>query len=518
MVDEEYEPTPEELAAVRDESKHEVPPKALVRKPADLHSRVEHMPDIHRMLPASPDAEQGVLASMLLAPLEVCSICSETRVRGDFFHVPAHGIIFRRIMELWDTGKPIDFITLTEFLRETGELDRVGGAAFVTGLFTFLPTAANAAYYLEAVTEKWLAREAIRVGTKFASQMYEPATPISETLDQMEQAVLDIRGSMSASKVQTIGEYVMGAVADIQNSYERKGSIDGIATGFKLLDKRTGGMHAPDVWVIAARPSMGKTAFAMNIAEFVAVDLKIPVGVFSLEMSGKQLAQRLLCSRARVNLAAVRDGYLSDRDFPAITAAATTLSGSALHIDDTAGLSIQELRGRARRMKMRHKVGLIVIDYLQLLKSCTRRAQDNRQLEVSEVSGGIKALAKELDIPIIVLAQIDRGVEKQQRKPRLSDLRESGSIEQDADLVAFLTREDMLDVPEEDKAAAEGVATLTIEKQRTGPRGDVPLTFLKEITRFESRAEEHPEEEPAPQQELAIEEERPRTWHEHYES
>ena len=285
----------------------------------------------------------------------------------------------------------------------------------------------------------------------------------------------------------------MEAIASIQDLYERRGGITGIPSGFADFDKMTDGLHRQEMVVIAARPSMGKTAFAMNIAEYIAVDLKMPVAVFSLEMGSQQLVQRLLCSRAKVNLGRVRDGFLSERDFPALTAAASKLAESKIFIDDTAGLSILELRAKARRLKSQHDIQAIFIDYLQLLRSTSRRAQDNRQLEIAEISSGLKALAKELNIPIIVLAQLNRNPEQRsgdsKGRPRLSDLRESGSIEQDADLVGLLVREEYYAENDDEREESKGKATLIIAKQRNGPVGDVPLTFLKEFTRFETRAE-----------------------------
>ncbi|MEA3186311.1 MAG: replicative helicase, partial [Chthoniobacter sp.] len=287
-------------------------------------------------------------------------------------------------------------------------------------------------------------------------------------------------------------DQVMEAIESIEKLYERRGAITGLSTGFAELDKMTDGLHGAEMVVIAARPSMGKTALAMNIAEHVAMNDKKPVAIFSLEMSTSQLVQRLLCSRARVDLGKVRGGLLNERDFPNLTHAASKLADSQIFIDDTAGLSILELRAKARRFKSQHDIALIVIDYLQLLRSTSRRAQDNRQLEIAEISGGIKALAKELAIPILVLAQLNRNPENRtgdsKGRPRLSDLRESGSIEQDADVVGLLVREEYYADTDEEKEEARGKATLILAKQRNGPTGDVPLTFLKEYTRFEDRA------------------------------
>jgi replicative DNA helicase len=286
-------------------------------------------------------------------------------------------------------------------------------------------------------------------------------------------------------------DLVMDAIEQIEKLYENRGSVTGLATGFVELDRMTSGLHPAEMIVIAARPSMGKTAFAMNIAEYVSMELAKPVVVFSLEMSSQQLVQRILCSRARVDLQKVRDGFLGDRDFPSLTAAASQVAASKMFIDDTPGLTITELRAKARRMKSQHDIQLIVIDYLQLLRSMSRRAQDNRQLEISEISAGIKALAKELELPIIVIAQLNRQPDtraKEGGRPRLSDLRESGSIEQDADLVGLLVRAEYYAEDEEEKKESEGKAQLIIAKQRNGPTGDVRLTFLKQYTRFESRS------------------------------
>jgi replicative DNA helicase len=286
----------------------------------------------------------------------------------------------------------------------------------------------------------------------------------------------------------------MQAIEQIEKVYENRGSVTGLPTGFTEFDQMTSGLHQAEMIVIAARPSMGKTALAMNIAEHVALVEGKPVAVFSLEMSSQQLVQRLLCSRAKVNLQRVRNGFLSERDFPSLTAAASRLAAAKLFIDDSPGLSIAELRAKARRLVASHQVQLLVIDYLQLLRSTSRRAQDNRQIEISEISGGIKSLAKELNIPIIVIAQLNRQPDaraKEGGRPRLSDLRESGSIEQDADVVGLLVRPEYYETDEEAKQEKAGEAELIIAKQRNGPTGDVPLTFLKEYTRFENRAREH---------------------------
>lgn len=461
------------------------------KKSADLKSKVTYLPDVHRLLPQAPDAEQGVLSSFLLAPKEVGALCAERKVMPSWFHIPAHAEIYGVLIELWDKGEPLDFITIAQTLKDRNKLDAVGGAAFVSGLFTFLPTAANAKYYLEILHEKFVLREAIRVCTEYAARCYDEQDEVPRLMDGLEGEVLSILQDRTEAK--KIKDLVMGAIAGIQALYERRGKITGMETGFRVLDTMLDGLHGAEMIVIAARPSMGKTALAMNIAEHVACNLGLPVAVFSLEMSAEQLVQRTLCSLARVNLSNVRNGFLSERDFPAITAAAAKMAGARLFIEDQSGISILELRAKARRMKAQHDIQAIFVDYLQLLRSSSKKAQDNRQIEIAEISSGLKGLSKELNIPVVVLAQLNRNPENRtgdsKGRPRLSDLRESGSIEQDADVVALLIRDEYYADSEEAKEELRGKATLIIAKQRNGPVGDVPLTFLKEFTRFEDRAD-----------------------------
>ncbi|KAB2644980.1 MAG: replicative DNA helicase [Verrucomicrobia bacterium] len=465
---------------------------------SDLRQPAHYRPDVHRLLPQSPDAEKGVLCSFLLMPREIGGLCAEKQITPEHFHIPAHGELYKVLLELWDAGKPIDFIILTELLRDRQRLDQVGGAAYVTELFTFLPTSANVGYYLEIVQEKHTLREIIKVCTEYAARSYDEQDNVPNLLDNVEGKIFAIAQDRFKDKTASMKEQVMQAIHDIEALYERRGQIAGLETGLAEFDRMTDGLHGSEMIVIAARPSMGKTALAMNMAEHVALELKKPVAVFSLEMSTSQLVQRMLCSRARVNLGNIRNGFLSERDFPALTAAASKLAESKFFIDDTPGLSILELRAKSRRLKSQHDIAAIFIDYLQLLRSTSKRAQDNRQLEIAEISSGLKSLAKELNVPIVVLAQLNRNPEgrtgEAKGRPRLSDLRESGSIEQDADLVGLLVREEYYADTDEDKKAAEGKATLIIAKQRNGPVGDVPLTFLKEFTRFENRARDVEEE------------------------
>ncbi len=460
---------------------------------ADLFAKALHQPEIHRMLPQSPEAELGVLSSYMLAPREVGGICAEKRLSPDHFHVPAHAVLFEVLEGMWNDNKPIDFITVTQILRDRLLLDQVGGPSFVTHLFTYLPTAANVSYYLDAVVDKHTLRRIIRVCTEFAARSYEEQGAVQTLLDEVEGKVYEIAKGQFQENTFVLKDTVLEAIGAVQTLFERRGGISGLSTGFKKLDQMTDGLHGAEMFVIAARPSMGKTAFAMNMAEHIAVELNKPVAVFSLEMSAMQLVQRLLCSMARIDQSRLRNGFLADRDFPALTSAGARLAQSKLFIDDSAGLSILELRAKARRLKSQHDIAAIFIDYLQLLKSTSRRAQDNRQIEIAEISSGLKALAKELNIPVVVLAQLNRNPESRtgesKGRPRLSDLRESGSIEQDADCVGLLVREEYYADSDEAKQEIAGKATLIIAKQRNGPVGDVSLTFRKEFTRFEDRAE-----------------------------
>ena len=453
--------------------------------------------DIHRTPPHSVEAEQGVLGSMLISPRDTIAEAVE-RINEEYFYVPAHQTIYTILVDLWNAGQAIDLITFTQVLRDRNVLDAVGGAAFVTSLFTFVPTAANIAYYLDIVRDKYILRQIIAASTESVRRAYEEQDEVNNLLDEVEQKIFAVGEDRFKGKMLSMKDQVMEAIESIEKLYERKGGITGISTGFVEFDRMTSGLHPSEMIVIAARPSMGKTALAMNIAEHVAIQERLPVGVFSLEMSSQQLVQRLLCSRARVNLQKVRDGFLAERDFPSLTAAASKLAEAKIFIDDSASLTILELRAKARRLKAQQDVQLIIVDYLQLLRSTSRRAQDNRQLEISEISAGIKGLAKELKIPVIVVAQLNRQPEARTGgKPRLSDLRESGSIEQDADLVGLLVRPEIYEEDEEARQEKSGEAELIIAKQRNGPVGEIALTFLKEFTRFEDRARNVSEPEEA---------------------
>jgi len=466
------------------------------RQGAGSFNSPARLPEAHRPLPASIDAEKGVLSSILLSPRETLITAVEKGITAEHFHHPAHGTIFTALEELSKANSPIDLITVTQALSDRNQLDQIGGASILVDLQTFLPTATNADYYIDIIREKHLLRRMIAVCTASAARCYEEQGDVKALIDDVEKQVFTVAEDRVRGDLPEIKDHVNAALDAIELLYKNRGQVTGVPTGYKQLDNLTNGLHPSEMIVIAARPSMGKTALAMNIAEHVAVDKQIPVAVFSLEMSSQQLATRLLCSRARVNLHHIRNGIMPKNAQQELFKAVTEYSASKMVIDDTAGLSINELRAKSRRLMDKHGLGLIVIDYLQLLKSPSKRGQENRQIEIAEISNGIKALAKELTIPIIVLAQLNRKSEDRgDGKPRISDLRESGSIEQDADVVGLLYRSAYYAKDDEEKSEKGGEAELIIAKQRNGPTGEVPLTFLSEFTRFESRDLSHGEGE-----------------------
>src|SRR5215471_11301547 len=379
----------------------------------------------------------------MISPNECMGECLEKLKEGpEVFYDLRHQTIFQVLAQMFDTREPIDVITLQQKLKDNILLDEVGGLAYLSTVRDFVPTSALLTHYLEIVQEKFLLRRMIQVCTEVVSRVYDYEGEIDGLLDTVERDVLRISESRVQSKTITIKELVKKAINTIEDYHQRAGMLTGISTGFIDLDKLTTGMHPGEMIVIAARPSVGKTSLAMNIAEHVAIEQRLPVGVFSLEMTADSLVLRMLCSRSRVNLRNVRDGFLAERDFPKLLGAAGKLAGAPLFIDDSSGLSILQLRAKARRMFQQYGIKLFVIDYLQQMHSSSRKA-DNRQQEIADISNGVKALAKELKIPIIVLSQLNRDFERDKsRKPNLADLRESGAIEQDADLVGILYKVD----------------------------------------------------------------------------
>src|SRR5712672_95415 len=430
------------------------------RKLATTDARVDRLP------PHSPEAEQGVLGCVLLSPNDCMGECIEKFKSGsEVFYDLRHQTIFSTLAEMYDGREAIDLITLQQRLKNKQMLDQVGGIPYLAVLPDAVPSAANLAYYLDIVQEKYLLRKMIHTCTDVVGRVYDYEGEVDALMDEVERDILRISESRVQSQTITIKDLVKKAINTIEDFHQRQGVLTGVGTGFPDLDKMTSGMHGGEMIVIAARPSMGKTSLAMNIAESVAIELCLPVGVFSLEMTSESLVLRMLCSRSRVNLRNIRDGFLAERDFPKLTGAAGKLANAPLYIDDTPGLSILQLRAKARRMWQQYGIKLFVVDYLQLLHSTARRAE-NRQQEIADISNGIKALAKELKVPVVVLSQLNRELEKDKdRKPRLSDLRESGAIEQDADLVALLYKPSSGD---DDEGSAEQDAlpvNLLIAKQ-----------------------------------------------------
>jgi len=451
----------------------------------ELHASIS----LDRTPPHDTAAEQGVLGCILLDPEENLPVCTGKVKDETIFYDLRHRAIYSALVTMGEQNTPIDLLTMSHQLRADGELDNIGGVAYLAELQDGVPSAANLEYYFAIVRDRALLRKVIHTCTKAIADAYEESDEVESLIGEVEQSVLDIQREQSISNNQTIKDHVKGAINKIEEYCKNKGAITGIESGFSDFDRMTTGLHGGEMIVVAARPSMGKTSLAMNIVEHVALKQGLPVGVFSLEMTADALVMRMLCSLARINLRDMREGFLQNRDFPRILDASGKLSKAGLHIDDSGGLSILQLRARARRMWQQHGIKLFVIDYMQLLHSTSRRGAENRQQEISEISSGVKALAKDLNVPVIVLSQLNRELEKDKnRKPRLSDLRESGAIEQDADLVGLLYRPSGSESDNDDAANEAEQINLLIAKQRNGPTGDVRLTFLKGYTRFENAA------------------------------
>jgi len=445
-------------------------------------TRVE-LQHIDRVPPQNVEAERAVLGGVLLEP-EAATKAIEI-VSPESFYRPAHGKIFQAMIVLFKRHEPIDVMTLAEELKKSGDLDALGGVAALTDLVDGTPTAANIEHYARIVLDKFILRQLIRASTDIAQDAYAASREADAILDSAEQKIFKISESRVSQGFVHIKEILKERFEEIQRVHETRMSITGLPSGFIDLDKYTAGFHPSDLVIIAGRPSMGKTSFALNIAQHVGLMEKKPVAVFSLEMSKELLVQRLLCSEAQVDAQKVRRGFTSSKDIERLTNAAGLLSEAPVFIDDTPAISTLDMRARARRLKSEHDVALVIIDYLQLAR-CSDRVE-NRQQEISAISRSLKALAKELSIPVIALSQLSRAVEARggDRRPMLSDLRESGAIEQDADLVLFLYRPELYDPDDPDK---QGKAELIIGKQRNGPTGVVPLTFEKTYTRFHSAA------------------------------
>ena len=376
----------------------------------------------------------------------------------------------------------MDLVTVTEELRRLGKLDAIGGTAAITALSNAVPTAANVVYHAKIVEEKSLRRQLINSATEVAASGYEEDQDIAQTIDQAEQKILAVANRKHSGGVVKIKDIVKSAMARIEELYDTKDAFTGLPTGFTDFDKMTSGLQPSDLIIVAARPSMGKSSLVLNIAEHVALDGGKSVAFFSLEMSKEQLVQRLLCSQARIDASRLRIGQLQESEWPNLVSAADKLSAAKIMLDDTPGMTALEMRSKARRWKNENGLDLIIVDYLQLMQGSSKRASDNRQQEMSDISRSLKGLARELNVPVIALSQLSRSVEQRtSKRPMLSDLRESGALEQDADIVCFIYRDDYYNQDTEQKNVAE----LIVAKHRNGPVGTVPLYFRKDITRFE---------------------------------
>ncbi len=441
-----------------------------------------------RSLPHSIEAEEYLLSCCLLDGSDVISRCLEARIRPESFYDSKHGIIFERLLDLYNRQAPIDVSVVAEDLKTARQLEAVGGYAFLTQVSSRIPTTAQAGYFIDKVREQSLLREMIRSATGAVEECYNFSGGIDEFVDQIEQRIFSVTQNRVSESAKPMREPTREAMNVITKMMMKKGELTGVASGFIELDKLLWGFQRQEMIVLAARPSMGKTSLALNFAEAASMPKRgepVATLVFSLEMSAAQLALRMLCSRARVNMKLLRDGLLSKNgdEQNRLVEVADEFSKAPIFIDDSSALSIMQLRAKARRVHARHKLGFIAVDYLQLLSPIDSKMP--REQQVAEASRGLKSLAKELDVPVLVLSQLNRSSEKENRVPRLSDLRESGSIEQDADVVLMLaqTREDR---EKGDSQVAADSMELVVAKQRNGPVGELRLTFLRDITRFEN--------------------------------
>lgn len=438
-------------------------------------------PTTDRVPPQAMDAERAVLGGILLDQEAATRAIEILPPEG--FYRPANGRIYRAMIALFMRREPIDAMTLSEELRKAGDLEAIGGPGALTELVDAVPTAANIEYYANIVLEKHILRQLIRASTEIAGNCYRAGEPADRILDDAEQKIFHISESRVSSGFSHIKDILKERFEEIQRIHETRESVTGISSGFIDLDKYTAGFHKSDFVIIAGRPSMGKTSFALNVAQHVALADRRPVAIFSLEMSRELLVQRLLCAEAQVDAQKVRRGFTSAKDIERLTNAAGLLSEAPVFIDDTPAITTLDMRARARRLKAEHDLSMVVVDYLQLARASER--SENRQQEISSISRSLKALAKELELPVLALSQLSRAVEARggDKRPMLSDLRESGAIEQDADLVLFLYRPEFYDPGNPEK---EGLAELIIGKQRNGPTGTVNLLFEKQYTRFRS--------------------------------
>ena len=433
--------------------------------------------EIQKLPPQNIDAEMAVLGAMLIDEKAIPEVLEF--INSDSFYREEHKVIFSSIVSLFDNRKKADILTVSEYLSKKKLLDKVGGSSYLAALADFVPTAANVIHYAHIVKEKNILRSLVSSATQIAEAVYKEEEDVSAILDKAERLIFEISDKRIEGGYVHIKQIIKDGIELIESLYHKKSHITGIPTGFADFDIKTAGLQNSDLIIVAGRPSMGKSAIATSIAEYAAVEEKIPVGFFSLEMSKEQLMQRFLCSQAKVDVHKLRTGFLAPSEWPILTAAAGRLSEAPVFIDDTPAINIFELRAKARRLKAHHNIQLIIVDYLQMIRSVRRG--ESRQQEISEISRALKALAKEINVPVVAVSQLSRAVEARgDHRPQLSDLRESGAIEQDADVVVLLLREEYYNPTPENKGIAEAI----IAKQRNGPVGSVFLGFIKEYMKF----------------------------------
>ena len=437
--------------------------------------------ELKKIPPQQVEAEQSVLGGILIDN-EGLSPAFEI-LRGDEFYRDSHRIIYRVIQELFEKNEPVDLITVVALLAEKNQLEAVGGASYLASLVDTVPSATNVGAYARIVNEKALLRRLIQAANEIAAWGYGGGKSVEEILDHAESVIFSITENRIRSSYFPIKEVVKKSIETIESFQENREMVTGVPCNYVDLDKLTAGFQKSDLIIVAGRPSMGKTAFALNIARNAAVQSGVPVGIFSLEMSKEQLAMRLLCAEARVDSHKIRTGFLSQQECAKLITAAGTFMEAPIYIDDTPAISTLELRAKARRMMADRGLGMVIVDYLQLMRG--REGSERREQEISEISRGLKALAKEMNVPVIALSQLNRKVEERNNKrPLLSDLRESGAIEQDADVIAFIYRDEVYHPDTQDK----GIAEIIIGKQRNGPTGEVKLHYINSYTRFENLA------------------------------
>ena len=441
--------------------------------------------DDFRIPPQNIDAEQCVLGSILIedgALLKVIEI-----LNPDDFYKESHGIIYSTMVDLFEKNEPQDLITVHNELAKNGKLETAGGALYLAELTETVPVASNIDYYARIVRDKAVLRKLIQKSSDIATMCYEEAGDIDDILESAESAIFELSQSKIKQAFNPLKDVLKTSIKRVEELYEKKELITGIPSGFGDLDKLTAGFQPSDLIIIAGRPSMGKTAFALNIAQYAAVERSVPSAIFSLEMSKEQLALRMLCSEAMVDAHKVRTGFLGKEDWPRLINAAGSLSQAPIFIDDTPALSVLEMRAKARRLKSDQDIGLIIVDYLQLMQG--RAGTERREQEISEISRSLKAMAKELDVPVLALSQLNRKVEdRPNKRPQMSDLRESGAIEQDADVIMFIYRDEVYNRSEENPK--RGKAEIIIAKQRNGPTGTVLLAFVGKYSSFGNLANE----------------------------